>query len=120
MWEQTAAHREPVEREIELDAPPEEVWGELADSERLGAWLGAGVDLELEPGAAGTFTFPGGETRRARVVDVEAPRRVSFTWWPIAPAPGPPTVVTITVEPNGAGSRLRVREAPSARARAAA
>jgi uncharacterized protein YndB with AHSA1/START domain len=116
----TAAHGEPVEREIELDAPPDEVWAELDDPERLGAWFGAGVDLELQPGAAGTFSFPGGETRRARVVDVEPPRRISFAWWPVAPVPGPPTVVTITVEPLGTGSRFRVREAPSARARAAA
>ncbi|MGH9048374.1 MAG: SRPBCC domain-containing protein [Acidimicrobiia bacterium] len=111
---------EPVEREVELDAPAEDVWEELADPERLGAWLGAGVDLEVAPGGTGTFSFPGGETRRARVIDVEEGRRVSFTWWPVAPAVGPPTQVTITVEPAGAGSRLRVREAPSARARAAA
>jgi uncharacterized protein YndB with AHSA1/START domain len=110
----------PVERAVELDAPPEDVWGELADPERLGAWLGAGVDLEMEPGGIGTISFPEGETRRARVVDVEPGRRVSFLWWPVAPAVGPPTHVTITIEPTGTGSRLRVREAPSARARAAA
>jgi uncharacterized protein YndB with AHSA1/START domain len=110
----------PVEREIELEAPPGDVWEELADPDRLGAWLGAGVDLAVEPGAAGTISFPDGETRRARVIDVEEGRRVSFTWWPVAPAVGAPTHVTITIEPTDAGSRLRVREAPSARARAAA
>ena len=110
----------PVERAVELDAPPADVWEELTDPERLGAWLGAGVDLEVEPGGTGTISFPGGETRRARVVDVEEGRRVSFLWWPVAPALGPPTQVTITIEPAGTGSRLRVREAPSARARAAA
>ena len=109
-----------VEREIELDAPPDDVWEELADPDRLGAWFGAGVDLEVEPGGTGTFSFPGGEMRRARVVDVEEGRRVSFLWWPVAPAVGRPTHVTITIEPTGAGSRVRVREAPSARARAAA
>jgi uncharacterized protein YndB with AHSA1/START domain len=110
----------PVEREVELEAPPEDVWEELTDAERLGAWLGAGVDLEVEPGGTGTVSFPGGETRRARVVDVEEGRRVSFLWWRVAPEVGPPTHVTITIERLGAGSRLRVREAPSARARAAA
>jgi uncharacterized protein YndB with AHSA1/START domain len=109
-----------VEREIELDAPPDDVWEELADPDRLGAWFGAGVDLAVEPGGTGTFSFPGGEMRRARVVDVEEGRRVSFLWWPVAPAVGRPTHVTITIEPTGAGSRVRVREAPSARARAAA
>jgi uncharacterized protein YndB with AHSA1/START domain len=110
----------PVEREVELEAPPEDVWEELADPERLGAWLGAGVDLEVEPGGTGTISFPEGEVRRARVVDVEECRRVSFLWWPVVPEVGPPTHVTITIEPMGTGSRLRVREAPSARARARA
>jgi len=110
----------PVEREVELEAPPEDVWDELTDAERLGAWLGAAVDLAVEPGGTGTVSFPGGEMRRARVVDVEEGRRVSFLWWPVAPAVGRPTHVTITIEPTGAGSRVRVREAPSARARAAA
>ncbi|HEX6311937.1 MAG TPA: SRPBCC domain-containing protein [Acidimicrobiia bacterium] len=111
---------DPVEREIELDATPEEVWEELADPDRLGEWLGAGVDLDLEPGGTGTFSFPDGGTRRARVVAVEAGRMLSFTWWPVAPTVGPPTLVTITIAPRGTGSRLHVREAPAARLRAAA
>jgi len=111
----------PVEREIELDAAPAEVWQELADPERLGDWFDAEVDLELTPGGTGTFSFPDGELRRARVVDVEEGRRVSFTWWTIAPEAGRPTHVTITVEPRpDQGTRFRVREAPSARARVAA
>jgi uncharacterized protein YndB with AHSA1/START domain len=111
----------PVEREIELDAPPDEVWRELADPERLGDWFEAEVDLELEPGGTGTFAFPDGELRRARVVDVEEGRRVSFTWWPIAPEAGRPTHVTITLSPgDDHGTRFRVRESPSALARVAA
>ena len=113
-------NREPVEREIELAVPPAEVWGALADKGRLGDWLDAEVELELAPGGTGTFRFDDGEIRRARVVDVDDGRRVSFTWWPVAPAVGPPTMVTITIEPVDAGSRLRVREAPSARALVAA
>src|ERR671914_611522 len=101
-----------VEREIELAAPPDEVWEALVDPARLGAWLDA--EVELRPGGAGTFHFAGGETRRARFVDIEPSRRLSFAWWPVAPVVGRPTLVTITVEPGGTGSRLRVREAPSA------
>jgi uncharacterized protein YndB with AHSA1/START domain len=112
--------RGPVEREIELVASPEEVWAALADPGRLGNWLGAEVEVDLRPGGAGTFRLEDGETRRARVVDVDVGRRISFAWWPIAPVVGRPTLVTITIEPGGPGSRVRVREAPSARARVAA
>src|SRR5919106_5328575 len=96
---------EPVERQIELEATPEEVWRELDDPRRLGEWLGARVELDLEPGGTGTFSFPGGETRRARVVDFEAGRRISFAWGPVTPVAGPPTTVTIMVEPAGEGTR---------------
>jgi uncharacterized protein YndB with AHSA1/START domain len=113
-------NRAPVEREIELAAPPDEVWDALADQGRLGEWLDAEVEMELRPGGTGTFRFEGGEVRRARVIDVDVGRRVSFTWWPIAPEAGAPTTVTITLDPIEAGSRLRVWEAPSARAVVAA
>jgi uncharacterized protein YndB with AHSA1/START domain len=112
--------REPVEREIEVDASPAEVWESLADPGRRGEWLDADVEIDLRPAGGGTFRFAGGETRRARVVDVDPGRRISFAWWPVAPVVGRPTLVTITVEPCEVGSRLRVREAPSARALSAA
>jgi len=112
--------RGPVEREIELTATPEEVWESLTDPGRLGDWLEAEVEVELRPGGGGAFRFAGGETRRARIVDVDVGRRISFAWWPVAPVVGRPTLVTITIEPTGAGSRVRVREAPSARALTAA
>jgi uncharacterized protein YndB with AHSA1/START domain len=110
----------PVEREIELAASPDAVWEALADPARLGEWLGAEVEVDLRPGGAGTFRLEDGETRRARVLDVEGGRRISFTWWRIEPEVGRPSLVTITIEPREDGCRLRVREAPSARARAAA
>lgn len=110
----------PVEREIELAASPDAVWEALADPARLGEWLGAEVEVDLRPGGGGTFRLEAGEIRRARVLDVEDGRRISFTWWQIEPEVGRPSLVTITIEPRTEGSRLRVREAPSARARAAA
>ena len=112
--------RAPVEREIELEATPADVWESLADPDRLGDWLDAEVEVELRPGGGGTFRFAEGETRRARIIDVDPGRRISFAWWPVAPVPGRPTLVTITVDPDGSGSRVRVREAPSARALVAA
>jgi uncharacterized protein YndB with AHSA1/START domain len=109
-----------VTRDVELPAPPEEVWPQVTENERLGDWLEADVDLDLRPGGAGTFRFPDGEVRRAMVRDVEAGRRLAFTWWPLTGDDvGRATTVTITIEPSDAGSRLRLVESPTARARAA-
>jgi len=110
-----------VTRDVELPAPPDEVWEQVAESDRLGDWLDAEVELELRPGGTGTFRFADGEERRAMVREVEPGRRLAFTWWPLTGADvGRATTVTITIAPTDGGCRLRLVEPPSARARAAA
>src|SRR5215207_8531821 len=110
-----------VTREVELPASPDEVWDQVADSDRLGEWLEADVELDPRPGGTGSFHFADGEVRRALVRDVEPGRRLAFTWWPLTGEEvGRATTVTITIEPLDAGSRLRLVESPRARARAVA
>jgi uncharacterized protein YndB with AHSA1/START domain len=108
-----------VIREVELPASPEEVWEQVAETDRLGDWLDADVELELRPGGTGSFRFADGEVRRAMVRDVDPGHRLTFTWWPLTgDHVGRPTTVTITVDGAPDGSRLRLVESPSARARA--
>ena len=110
-----------VTREIELPATPDEIWEQVAASDRLGDWLDADVEIEVRPGGAGTFRFADGEVRRAMVRDVEPGRRLAFTWWPLTgERMGRATTVTITIEPSNEGSRLRLVESQTAHARAAA
>jgi uncharacterized protein YndB with AHSA1/START domain len=110
-----------VTREVDLPAAPEEVWELVAESDRLGEWLEADVELDLRPGGAGSFRFADGEVRRALVRDVEPGRRLAFTWWALTGDDvGRATTVTITIEPRDGGSRLRLVESPKARARAVA
>lgn len=110
-----------MEREVELPAPPGEVWPALTEPERLGDWLDADVELDVRPGGAGSFRFPDGEVRRALVRHVEDGERLSFVWWTLSPdGIGPASAVTITIEPAGAGSRVRLVETPMARALAVA
>ncbi|HEV8206857.1 MAG TPA: SRPBCC domain-containing protein [Acidimicrobiia bacterium] len=110
-----------VTREVELPASPDEVWEQVADSDRLGEWLEADVELDPRPGGSGSFRFADGEVRRAMVRDVEPGRRLAFTWWPLTGEDvGRSTSVTITIEPTDTGSRLRLVETARARARAVA
>jgi uncharacterized protein YndB with AHSA1/START domain len=112
---------EDVTREVELPASPDEVWEQVAESDQLGEWLEADVELDARPGGTGSFRFADGEVRRALVRDVEPGHRLAFTWWPLTGAEvGRATTVTITIEPSDAGSRLRLVESPRARARARA
>jgi uncharacterized protein YndB with AHSA1/START domain len=73
-----------VERTVELEAPPDEVWRELPE-------------ILSEPD-------------RERIDDVVEPgHRLTFFWMP-ADGDHPPSYVEIELEPGGAGTILHVRE----------
>lgn len=78
-----------VRREIEIEAPPEEVWDALATEEGRDAWL------EHEPG------------REVHVEVVEAPSRMVWWWWN---GDAPATRVELLVVAVPAGSRVVVTE----------
>jgi uncharacterized protein YndB with AHSA1/START domain len=112
---------EDVTREVDLPAPPDEVWRSVTEADQLGDWLEADVELDPRPGGAGTFRFADGEVRRALVREAEPGHRLAFTWWPLTgDEVGRATTVTITIDPTDAGSRLRLVESPRAPARAVA
>ena len=65
-----------VEREIELDAEPADVWRELTESD----WLGDDPVIELEPGGELEFTDREEGRRTGWVEEVEPGRRLTV-WW---------------------------------------
>ena len=88
---------EPTTLRIErlLPGPIERVWAYLTDGALRAKWLAAG-DMQLTVGAPFEFTWrndtltdPPGErpdvkphehSMRSRIVEVEPPRRLTFTW----------------------------------------
>ena len=99
-----------VEREVQLPRPPADVWAALTDAERLGAWLGGALDLEVRAGRRWSFVSPGGAARRVLVLAVDDGHELMFRWWPDTDA-GAASTVTITVDEAGEGqSVVRVRE----------
>ena len=69
-----------IEREVELDAPPSEVWEALTDAERLEDWFANEVEVDLRPGGAASFRWSNGEERRATVTTVAPEERLAFAW----------------------------------------
>lgn len=69
-----------VTREIVLEAPIDEVWDALTDSDRLEEWFANDVELDLEPGGGGLFRWDDGEERRAVVEEVDPGRRLALGW----------------------------------------
>jgi uncharacterized protein YndB with AHSA1/START domain len=101
---------ESISFEFDLPHPPEKVWRALTDPVLLAEWLLPVVDLDLklEPGAAFTFktqAYPGWDgTVNCRFVEIEAHRKLSYTW----SVPFLNTVVTFTLTPTASGTRLSV------------
>jgi uncharacterized protein YndB with AHSA1/START domain len=115
-----------VERNVDLDASPAEVWRALTEPAELATWFGPDVELDLRPGGGGRFVDDDGQARRAVVDEVHHGERLVLRWWPEGDDPGAgASVVTFLVSPTGSGTRLVVTErlvavASSASMRAAA
>src|SRR5438105_5701077 len=95
-----------IKREIEVEAPPDEVWRALTDPDELEQWLANDVELEAEPGGEGVFRWDDGDERHAVVEEVELERRFVFTW--------DGDRVEIELEKISAGTRVIVVESPVA------
>ena len=107
-----------LEREIEIDAPPEVVFTVVSSPEHLKQWWPDDCDLDPTPGAEGHLVFgdpgsPGAHLPQVTVVDAVPGRLFSFRWvYPEdeAAGPGNSLLVTFEIEPTAAGSRLRLTE----------
>src|SRR5436190_11932616 len=91
-----------VTREVELEAPPDEVWKALTDADELAEWFANDVELDAEPGGEGVFRWDDGEERHAHVEEVAEERRFVFTW--------DGSRVVIELEEVAAGTRVTVVE----------
>jgi uncharacterized protein YndB with AHSA1/START domain len=92
--------------DFDLPHAPEKVWRALTDPELLSEWLLPVAGFKLEPGATFTFRtqpYPGWDgIVSCRIIEVEAHRRLSYTWG----VPFLDTVVTFTLTPTASGTRL--------------
>jgi uncharacterized protein YndB with AHSA1/START domain len=98
-----------VEREVLLDAPPEDVWEALTDPERLEEWFANDVDFDVDRG--GVFRWDDGDVRYAVVEEADPERRLAIRWWD--PSGGEESEVVFTLVAVPAGTRLVVTETAS-------
>src|SRR5262249_46512289 len=69
-----------IRKEVFIRSSQERVFQALTDPAELGCWLGHYAEVDLRPGGALRFSWPGGETDTGTVVAVEPPRRLVFAW----------------------------------------
>jgi uncharacterized protein YndB with AHSA1/START domain len=106
-----------IERETMIAAPVERVWAVLTEADHVGRWFSdAGAEIDLRPGGAMVLRWEGMGTGRARIVEVEPPRRFSYRWaaipehWGEEPDERNSTLVEFTLAAEGDGTLLRVVE----------
>jgi uncharacterized protein YndB with AHSA1/START domain len=98
-----------VVHEIELPAPPAEVFSMFLDPARLVRWIGLSADLDPTPGGRFRFEVQPGQFCEGEYVVVEPPRRLVFTWGWADPWFGLPpgfSRVDVELEELSGGSRL--------------
>jgi uncharacterized protein YndB with AHSA1/START domain len=104
-----------IERSVEIEAPPERVWGAVTQARHLGNWFGdAGAEVELVPGGRLVLHWTEHGTALGEVLEVDPPRLFAFRWSLVpdqGPRPGNQTFVRFTLEPLGPSrTRLTVVE----------
>jgi uncharacterized protein YndB with AHSA1/START domain len=109
-----------LERSILINATPETVFRFFTDSARFAKWWGAGSTIDPKPGGRVYIKHPGDAESLGEVLEIDAPKRIVFTYGFVAGNPIPPgsSRVTIELTPERAGTRLHLRhELADAKAR---
>lgn len=101
-----------IERTVEIDHPPAQVWAALTTADGLAAWFGHEARIDLRPGGSAWMSWPEGFTVDMRVERVEEPTVFGFTWQIYGLPKDDPrrTYVEFTLEPMGTRTRLTVVE----------
>jgi uncharacterized protein YndB with AHSA1/START domain len=105
---------EAIERTLELDASPTEVWRALTDPTELAGWFGDTAELSSTVGSEGWFGWKGHGKFAVRVEEFEPIKKFAWRWSHEAGAPldeAPSTLVEWTLTPReDGGTTLRLRE----------
>ena len=100
-----------VEREIQVEAPPEDVFAHFTDSSKVVRWMGKVATLEPRVGGRFRLEYNDRDVASGEFLIVERPRRIVFSWgWEhpdSTPRPGA-SVVEVTLEPIETGTRVRL------------
>ncbi|HEV2150136.1 MAG TPA: SRPBCC family protein [Longimicrobiaceae bacterium] len=105
------SQNEPRSYDVQVDAPPEEVWRALTDPELTQQYyFNTRVESDWTRGSPVRYRNPeGGVDLEGEVLEFDPPRRLTTTFrptWAPEVAGTPPSTVTWAVEPSGSGSRL--------------
>lgn len=101
-----------VEREVRIDASPEDIFPFFIDAAKMVRWQGRSVSLDPRSGGVYRVDVNGTNIARGEYVEVTPNSRVVFSWgWEGEDSAVPPgsSRVEITLTPDGDGTIVRLR-----------
>ena len=100
-----------VELQVRLEAPPPDVFRYLTEPDRYVRWQGVKAELDPRPGGVFCVWMDADTVARGEFIEVDAPRRVVFTWGWEGNDRLPPgsSIVEMTLEEDGAATVLSLR-----------
>jgi uncharacterized protein YndB with AHSA1/START domain len=102
---------EALERRITIRARPETVFRFFTDSTRFAKWWGEGSRIDPRKGGQVVIQYPGGVVVNGEIVEIDAPRRIVFTYKYASGIPADGSLVTITLDGSAQGTILNLRHA---------
>ncbi|GLV60854.1 transcriptional regulator [Dictyobacter sp. S3.2.2.5] len=103
--EQTYPGGRTLEKEVFIKASPERVFRALTTREDLERWFLVKAELDLCPGGTIRFSWRPGSFEVGKILVLEPPHRLSYTWETFGPAP---TTITFELSAENDGTRLHL------------
>jgi uncharacterized protein YndB with AHSA1/START domain len=94
-----------LEKELFINASPERVFRALTEKEELERWFLMKAEIDLRPGGSLKFEWSPDASEVGKVLALEPPYRVSYSWEALSPSP---TTITFELTPENGGTRLRL------------
>ncbi|MCI0412556.1 SRPBCC domain-containing protein [bacterium] len=100
-----------LERKILICAKRSTVFRYFTDSKRFADWWGEGSTIEGRPGGSMKIRFPNGIQASGKILEIEPPERIVFSYGFDSGKPIPPegSLVTITLQELSDGTQVTLR-----------
>ncbi|HEY4389666.1 MAG TPA: SRPBCC domain-containing protein [Ktedonobacteraceae bacterium] len=103
--EQTHLVRRTLEKELFIKASPERVFQALTTKEDLEHWFLTKAEVDLRPGGTIRFAWEPGIFEVGKILVLEPPHRLSYTWETRGSSP---TTITFELSAENDGTRLHL------------
>jgi uncharacterized protein YndB with AHSA1/START domain len=100
-----------MEREITIAARRDTVFRYFTDTPRFAKWWGEGSSIDARPGGEVTIRFPGAGGVSGKILEIDPPARIAFSYGYAGSDPEEFSRVDITLDEVPEGTHLHLRHA---------